>query len=101
MMPIALGTASNQPEKIDMNDNRIITNAMIRAQDQERIALLEGLLKEAMEGLDDVWITFDHGKSVVERIRAALGEVSSEDMPPEFSKVVSEDFYSLIGPESK
>jgi hypothetical protein len=57
-----------------MSDERIITNAMIREQDQERIAQLEGLLREALscihyarraQGLDK--------PEIEQRIEAALG----------------------------
>lgn len=55
-----------------MSAERIITNAMLRAQDQERIALLEGLLRE-ISGWDMMDVAAD-GKYWRERIRAALGE---------------------------
>jgi len=51
-----------------MTDGQIITNAMLRAQDQERIALLEALLREAEA--DIYWANV----VLKERIRAALGE---------------------------
>jgi len=55
-----------------MTDEQIITNAMLRAQDQERIELLEGLLKAAMGALMGDFEVNPH--DVLKRIRAALGE---------------------------
>jgi CRISPR/Cas system CSM-associated protein Csm2 small subunit len=59
--------AAPEPE-----DDRIITNAMLRAQDQDRIELLEGLLRDiyAKWREDGLYRIGDD----IERICAALGE---------------------------
>ena len=57
-----------------MDDDRIITHAMIRAQDQERIAALTGLLLEAVDALKS-WYDdsgFPYPKEFFDRIEAAL-----------------------------
>ena len=59
-------------EKAAPEDDRIITNAMLRAQDQERIELLEGLLREVEVGVDDYWRTTPEGKAIMLRILAVL-----------------------------
>ena len=56
-------------EKAAPEDDRIITNAMLRAQDQERIELLEGLLREVLKDDDEYG---EIRNAVLERIRAAL-----------------------------
>jgi hypothetical protein len=71
---------ADQPAEPD--NERIITSAMIREQDQERIAQLEGLLREAHETLssglesdselEHEWSKAD--RELCERIAAALKE---------------------------
>ena len=56
-----------------MSDDPIITHAMLRAQDQERIAKLEGLLREAAATLE-MWRDVAPAYSLSASIRAALGE---------------------------
>jgi hypothetical protein len=51
-----------------MTDEQIITNAMLREQDQDRIELLEDLLERSLPLLRG----HVHGGEMVERIRAAL-----------------------------
>ena len=53
-----------------MSDERIITNAMIREQDQERIAALEGLLRDVYEEYKREANLF----TTIKRIEAALGK---------------------------
>ena len=52
-----------------LDDDRIITNAMIRERDQERIAALEGLLREALAVYPSL---YDDEVALHDRIEAAL-----------------------------
>lgn len=59
-----------------MSDERIITNAMIREQDQERIAQLEKLLREVLSDCYTMMRDNGYTASLLERIAAALKETT-------------------------
>ena len=63
-----IAQAAEQPAE-PVDDERIITNAMLRAQDQERMAALEGLLREALAVYPSL---YDDEVALRDRIEAAL-----------------------------
>lgn len=67
------GSINCQKEGIpNWNDDRITINAMLRAQDQERIAVLEGLLQEVVAHWSDITGNAITYQALPVRIAAAL-----------------------------